>query len=97
MIGWRGHSYPSERSGLKQSPDRFAAFTLIELLVVIAVIAILAALLLPVLNRAQEKGRTAVCRSNLHQYGLALQMYVEDFKVYPTDGQQVTNGEPYSD
>jgi len=61
------------------------AFTLIELLVVIAIIAILAALLLPVLNRAQEAGRTTVCRSNLHQYGLALRMYVEDFKVYPPD------------
>jgi prepilin-type N-terminal cleavage/methylation domain-containing protein/prepilin-type processing-associated H-X9-DG protein len=69
------------------------AFTLIELLVVIAIIAILAAMLLPALNRAQEAGRTAVCRSNLHQYGLALRMYVEDFKVYPPGGSEfATNG-----
>jgi len=53
------------------------AFSLIELLIVIAIIAILAALLLPVLNRAHEEGRATACVSNLHQIGLALQMYVD--------------------
>jgi len=66
-------------------------FTLIELLVVIAIIAILAALLLPTLNRAKEAGRTAACKSNLHQYALALQMYVEDFKAYPPNGRTTSN------
>lgn len=61
-----------------------SAFTLIELLVVIAVIAILAALLLPALNRAKEKGRRIVCQHNLRQLGSALNLYAEEHNQYPT-------------
>jgi prepilin-type N-terminal cleavage/methylation domain-containing protein/prepilin-type processing-associated H-X9-DG protein len=54
------------------------AFTLIELLVVIAIIAILAALLLPVIARSKEYGKSAACLSNLRQLGIALQLFAQD-------------------
>jgi prepilin-type N-terminal cleavage/methylation domain-containing protein len=54
------------------------AFTLVELLVVIAIIAVLAALLLPVLASAKERGRRAICLSNLRQLGLAIHGYAAD-------------------
>lgn len=55
------------------------AFTLIELLVVIAIIAILAALLLPVLSKAQEQGRRVVSLNNTKQILLSAHLYAEDF------------------
>ncbi|HLI47262.1 MAG TPA: DUF1559 domain-containing protein [Chthonomonas sp.] len=60
----------------------FGAFTLIELLAVIAIIAILAALLFPVFAKAREKARQIVCFSNLHQIGLAVGMYNQDYDGY---------------
>lgn len=60
------------------------AFTLIELLVVIAIIAILAAMLMPVLSRAQETSKKIACMNNLKQLGLAAQLYVTDnHSFYP--------------
>jgi prepilin-type N-terminal cleavage/methylation domain-containing protein/prepilin-type processing-associated H-X9-DG protein len=65
--------------GSPTAPARLVgAFTLIELLVVIAIIAILAAILLPVLNMAQESARRTQCLNNLKQLATAWVTYTSD-------------------
>ena len=54
-------------------------FTLIELLVVIAIIALLLAVVIPALNKAKEQAKYVICKNSLHQYGLAGDLYLNDF------------------
>jgi prepilin-type N-terminal cleavage/methylation domain-containing protein len=53
-------------------------FSLIELLVVLAIISILASFLLPLLSKAKEEARHAVCNSNKKQHYLAVISYSLD-------------------
>lgn len=57
---------------------RIHGFTLVELLVVISIIAILTAILIPVLAKAREAGRTATCVSNQRQIAAALSTWAQD-------------------
>jgi prepilin-type N-terminal cleavage/methylation domain-containing protein len=56
-----------------------SGFTLIELLVVVSLIAILAGLLFPAFATARTQAHRTACLGNLHQIGLAHQLYVEDW------------------
>jgi len=62
---------------------QLSGFTLVELLVVVAIVAILAALLLPALAGAKASARSAACRSNLRQLGVALISFTHDNEHYP--------------
>lgn len=56
------------------------AFTLIELLVVIAIIALLLGIVMPSLRKAKEYTKKILCKSNLHQIGVAIGNYESAYK-----------------
>jgi prepilin-type N-terminal cleavage/methylation domain-containing protein/prepilin-type processing-associated H-X9-DG protein len=73
-------------------------FTLVEMLVVIAVIAILAAILLPALSQAKDKGKTVACLNNLKQLQLAINMYADEHEdELPPAEIHPGNGGPFQE
>jgi len=65
------------------------AFTLIELLVVIAVIALLIGIMLPMLGKSRETGRTMVCLSNLRTLSQGWDLYADTNKDIMPGGRMV--------
>ena len=55
-----------------------SGFTVVELLTVIAIIGVLATLLLSALAGARTRANQAVCRNNLHQIAIAVEVYRDD-------------------
>ncbi len=65
------------------STQRVAGFTIVEVLVVISIIALLAAILVPTFFNVSKSQRQTSCISNLHEIGVAVGQYREDYEAYP--------------
>ena len=71
---------------LKSKPNKQKGFTLIELLVVISIISLLSSVVLSSLNSARAKARDARRVSDIHQIGLAIQLYIDTNGNCPNPG-----------
>jgi general secretion pathway protein G len=61
-------------------------FTLIELLIVVAIIGIIAAIAIPNLLNAIDRGKQKRSMSDIRSIGTAIESYAVDTNLYPTSG-----------
>jgi len=68
-------------------------FSLLELMVCVSILVVLVALLTPALKQARESSKASQCVNNLHQIGVAIQLYAEaSSDTYPPC-QYINNGD----
>jgi len=59
-------------------------FTLVEVIIVVAIIAILASIIMPKMQGARGNAALNACKGNLRHIGVAMEMYANDNRGYPT-------------
>lgn len=60
-----------------------SGFTLMELLIVMGILFLLGVLTVGVMTSVRTRSKESVCISNLHQIGLGVRMYMEDYDAHP--------------
>jgi general secretion pathway protein G len=68
----------------RRSTKRSDGFTLVELLIVVAIIGMIAAIAIPNLINAVDKGKQKRTMADLHAIGTAVESYSVDHTYYPT-------------
>ncbi len=65
-------------------------FTLVELLIVVAIIGIIAAIAIPNLLVALQRGKQKATMGDLHSLGTAIESYLTDWTIAPQDNPTTT-------
>jgi prepilin-type processing-associated H-X9-DG protein len=73
-------------------------FTVTELVVLIAIGAVLTGLVLPDMNQARSKLLREACAANLHQWGMAIELYLSDYNdsFWPCSNPWTNINNPYA-
>jgi len=73
---------------MRREQERMSGFTLIELLIVVAIIGIIAAIAIPNLLNAIDRGKQKRTMADIRSVGTAVEEYVLDNNFYPIQGTQ---------